>query len=61
MSQTLTVTNERVDDIPLLIAQQQRMGIPEILDKHFPTHGNWQGLSLGVLSTGKVELYSFSS
>ncbi len=51
MSQTLTVTNERVDDIPLLIAQQQRMGIPELLDKNFPTHGNWQGLSLGWLSS----------
>lgn len=51
MSPTLTVTNERVDDLPLLIAQQQRMGIAELLDKHFATHGNWQGLSLGWLSS----------
>ena len=44
---TLTVTNERVDDIPLLLAQLERMGVQALLDKHFPTHGNWQGLSLG--------------
>ena len=23
------------------------MGLPALLDGHFPTHGNWQGLSLG--------------
>lgn len=47
MSKTLTVINERVDDIPLLLAQLERMGIQDLLDQHFPTHGNWQGLSLG--------------
>lgn len=47
MNQNLTVINERVDDIPLLLAQLKRMGVQELLDKHFPTHGNWQGLSLG--------------
>jgi len=47
MNQNLTIINERVDDIPLLLAQLKRMGVQELLDKHFPTHGNWQGLSLG--------------
>jgi transposase len=47
MNKALTVTNERVDDIPLLLAQLERMGIQQLLDQHFPTHGNWQGLSLG--------------
>jgi transposase len=42
---------ERVDDIPLLIEQMQRMGLPTLLDTHFPTHGNWTGLSLGWVST----------
>jgi transposase len=41
------ITNERVDDIPLLLAQIERMGIKELIDKHFPAHGNWQGESLG--------------
>lgn len=47
MTEMLTVISERVDDIPLLLAQQERMGVPSLLDEHFPTHGNWQGLSLG--------------
>jgi len=37
----------RVDDIPLLLAQLQRLGVQPLLDEHVPTHGNWVGLSLG--------------
>jgi hypothetical protein len=37
----------RVDDIPLLLTQMMQMGIPDLLDTHFPTHNNWDGLSLG--------------
>lgn len=51
MSHELTVDSERVDDTPLLIAQQVRMGLPELLDAHFLAHGNRQGLSLGWLTT----------
>lgn len=47
MSKSVALTTERVDDIPLLLAQLKRMGVQELLDEHFPTHGNWQGLSLG--------------
>jgi transposase len=47
MSETLTITSERVDDIPLLLAQLERMGLQPLLDAHVPTHGNWVGLSLG--------------
>ncbi len=47
MNEALTIKTERVDDIPLLLAQMQRMGLVELLDKHFPTHGNRVGLSLG--------------
>ncbi len=43
-----TVTRiERVDDIPLLLAQLAKMEVASLLNQHFPTHGNWQGLSLG--------------
>jgi hypothetical protein len=38
---------ERVDDIPLLLAQMDKMNIAALLDKYFPMHGNWQELSLG--------------
>jgi transposase len=46
-----TIITERVDDIPLLLEHMQRMGLPTLLDTHFPTHGNWTGLSLGWVST----------
>ena len=51
MADTLTVTTERVDDIPVLLAQQVRMGVPDLLDRHFAPHGNRQGISLGALAT----------
>ncbi len=51
MHEIPNIITERVDDIPLLLEQMQRMGLPTLLDDHFPTHGNWQGLSLGWVST----------
>ena len=45
-----TIITERVDDIPLLLEQMQRMGLPTLFDTHFPTHGTWTGLSLGWVS-----------
>ncbi len=47
MSEQPTIVTERVDDVPLLLAQITRMGIPTLLDAHFSPHGNRQGLSLG--------------
>ena len=46
----MRLTTERVDDIPLLMEQMERMGLPTLLDEHFKTHGNWSGLSLGWTS-----------
>jgi hypothetical protein len=40
MTEKLTIMSERVDDIPLLLAQLERMGVRSLLDEHFPTHGN---------------------
>ena len=51
MNEISNIITERVDDIPLLIEQMQRMGLPTLVDDHFPTHGNWTGLSLGWVST----------
>jgi transposase len=47
MAETLTLRRERVDDIPLLLAQLDRMGLQPLLDEHVPTHGHGVGLSLG--------------
>src|SRR5882762_2713379 len=45
------IKSERVDDIPLLLAQLCEMRVPELIHQCFPTHGNWMGLSLGHLVT----------
>jgi len=50
MNQPVSITTERVDDIPLLLAQLERMGVQALLDEHFPQHGNWQGVSLGTVA-----------
>src|SRR5690349_16593171 len=47
MSTALTITTERVDDIPLLLGHMTRMGLPSRLNSCFPMHGNWQGLWIG--------------
>lgn len=46
------VQTEQVNDIPLLIKQQEKMDITEILDQIVPQHGNRQGLSLGQMIVG---------
>ncbi len=46
---TLEIETERVDDIPLLMAQVQKMGIAEILDEVIKSHGNRRGLSVGEI------------
>lgn len=50
MKEALSIETERVDDIPLLLTQMQRMNLARLLDKHFPTNGNREGLSLGWVS-----------
>jgi hypothetical protein len=66
MSPKITATHERVDDIPAIIAHLKKMRVAEGLDNHFPTNGNWEGLSLGwtivvwltfILSKGDHRLY----
>jgi len=58
---------ERVDDIPLLLALMDKMNIATLLNKYFPMHGNWRGLSFGetvvvwlayILSEGNHRLNS---
>jgi transposase len=51
MNEKPDIITERVDDIPLLLAQMERMGLAALLDAHFPAHGNWQGLDFGLMTT----------
>lgn len=41
------IKNERVDDLPLLIAQQDQLGIAAIIDENITPHWHRQGLSIG--------------
>src|SRR5262252_6995258 len=47
MRETLSMIRERLDDMPLLLAQLERMGLQPLLDEHCPRHGNGVGLSVG--------------
>ena len=51
MTTELTLTTERIDDFPLLLATMQQLGLPAILDGHLARHGLQQGLSWGWLAT----------
>jgi transposase len=48
MSEELSIETERVDDLPVLLAQLDTMQVARLLDEHFPSHGNWQGVSVGI-------------
>ena len=41
---------ERVDDIPLLLAEFQKSELASLLTWHFPNHGNWQGADGGLVT-----------
>ena len=43
---------ERIDDVPLLIGLQQRLGLDAIIDDVIPRHWLHEGLSLGQLVVG---------
>lgn len=51
-TQKLVNRTERSDDIPLLLAQMRKIGLSELIDAHFHTHGNWKGLSIGQVIVG---------
>lgn len=51
MTPELTITTERIDDFPLLLATMHRLDLSEILDRHLTHHGLQQGLSWGWIAT----------
>ncbi|HAT9719174.1 TPA: IS1634 family transposase [Legionella pneumophila subsp. pneumophila] len=52
MATGLTGAVERIDDIPLLLAQMDKIQLTQRLDEVFPMHGNWQGLHAGDIVKG---------
>lgn len=61
MTKEPVITNERVDDIPLLLTQLEQMGAEQLIDKHFPCHGNWQGLNLCSVMVMPVNIHIIAS
>jgi transposase len=51
MTTNLTIKTERVDDIPVLLTQAEKIDVARLLDSHFVPHANWQGTSLGWTAT----------
>ena len=49
MSEHITITHERTDDLPVIIAFLQKMRVAALIDTHFPTNGTWTGWSLGQM------------
>jgi transposase len=51
MRTKLTITTERIDDFPLLLAVMLQLELPAIFDHHLGRHGLHQGLSWGWIAT----------
>jgi transposase len=48
-SPTLTIANEQVNSLPLLLGIIIDMGIRDLIDTHVSPHGNWEGASMGTV------------
>ena len=51
MLSDVTITNEQINGLPLLIGIMEEMGIRELIDQHVTPHGHWQGTSVGTTLT----------
>lgn len=47
----LTITNEQVNSLPLLLGIIMDMGIRDLIDTHVAPHGNWGGASVGTVAS----------
>lgn len=51
MLSDVTITNEQINSLPLLVGIMEDMGIRELIDQHVTPHGHWQGSSVGTTLT----------
>jgi hypothetical protein len=49
MTPHLTITNEQINSLPLLLGIIEEMGIRTLIDTHVTPHGAWQGASVGTI------------
>ena len=60
MNNPIALTTERVDDIPLLLAQLERMRVQEFLDKHFQHERELERFIFRMVCGDLVKLYPVS-
>jgi len=51
MEPDLTITNEQINSLPLLIGIMEDMGIRDMIDAKITPHGHWEGASVGTVIT----------
>lgn len=49
MTPDMTITNEQINSLPLLLGIIDQMGIRQTIDAHLTPHGAWQGMSVGTV------------
>jgi transposase len=49
MTETLEITTEQINDLPLLLGLVEEMGIRQRIDAQIRPHGRWQGISVGTV------------
>lgn len=49
MIETLDITTEQIDDLPLLLGIVEDMGIRRLIDAQIRPHGGWRGISVGTV------------
>src|SRR3990172_1677280 len=48
----ITVTVERMDDLPVLVGRMKQMQVEALIDQIVPAHHLWEGISKGKLAVG---------
>jgi transposase len=49
MNETIEITTEQINDLPLLLGIVEEMGIRHRIDAQIHPHGGWQGISVGTV------------
>src|SRR5579871_716193 len=49
MTETIEITTEQINDLPLLLGLVEEMNIRPLIDAQIRPHGGWQGISVGTV------------
>jgi transposase len=48
MCDAYTITNEQINDLPVLLGIIEELGVRRVIDAQIQPHGNWAGISVGT-------------